>query len=112
MQISSSSFQNSFQNDQSYSNKKFDSEKISFNNENDSLLIRSNDSQEFYTEPIQIESRLNNFNHLNQNLNYSIRQNKTNYSSYPSYDKEYENKKKVLGSILNSNGEFNINNQY
>jgi len=110
MQISSSSFQKSFQNDQSYSNRKFDSEKISMNNDNDSILIKSNDSQNFYSEPIQIESRLNNFNHLNQNLNYSIRQNKINYSNYPNYNKEYENNKKVLGSILDSNGEFNINN--
>ena len=55
MQISSSSFQKSFLNDQSFSNKKFDSEKISMNNENDSLLIKSSDSQNFYSEPIQIE---------------------------------------------------------
>ncbi len=107
----SSSFQKSFQMEQSLlSNKKIESEKISMNNDYESLLIKSNDSQfqKLNTEPIQIESRLNNMGHLNQNLNYSLRQSKTNYSNFPFYNKEYENNKNVLGSILNSNGEFNI----
>ena len=42
----SSSFQKSFQMEQSLlSNKKIESEKISMNNDYDSLLIKSNDSQ-------------------------------------------------------------------